>query len=106
MRPLTSVIDRLAVEIPDAPWVKLPTSEDVNSIAWRDFTWKQLSRAVDAMAHWIEKNLGPPASTVEQIAYTGVNDVRYPIVLFAAEKTGYKVINTTKMPPNSQRLTN
>ena len=91
MRPLTSVIDHLAVEKPDAPWVKIPTSEDINSITWRDFTWSQLGKAVDLMAHWIEKNLGPPASTSERIAYVGVNDVRCPIVVFAAEKTGYKV---------------
>ncbi|KAK4466818.1 hypothetical protein QBC42DRAFT_292971 [Cladorrhinum samala] len=90
MRPLTSVIDHLAVEKPDAPWVKIPTSEDINSITWRDFTWSQLGKAVDLMAHWIEKNLGPPASTSERIAYVGVNDVRCPIVVFAAEKTGYK----------------
>ncbi|KAK3988006.1 hypothetical protein QBC44DRAFT_293882 [Cladorrhinum sp. PSN332] len=93
MRPLSAVIDRLAQEVPDAPWVKIPTSS-----GWKDFTWQQLQKAVDSMAHWIDQELGPPAGD-EHIAYTGVNDLRYPITTLAAEKTGYKILLSS--PRNS-----
>jgi hypothetical protein len=95
MRSLAAVVDRLAAEVPDSLWVKAPAfSSHGEELCWQDITWLQLSRAVDAMAHWMEAHLGQPTTENEPVAYMGVNDIRYPIAILAALKTGYKVSQT------------
>lgn len=89
MRSLTAVVDRLAAETPQNLWVKAPKSSD-GKVGWHDVTWLQLARAVDAMAHWMETHLGP-ATENEAVAYMAIGDIRYPIVILATMKTGYKV---------------
>lgn len=81
-------VDRLAADVPHNVWVKTPL--DQAELAWQDVTYLQLSRAVDSMAYWIERELGLAAAD-EPLAYAGVNDIRYPIIILAALKTGYKV---------------
>lgn len=89
---MTAVVDRLAAEVPDNVWVKVPNEAPDGQMFWTDITWAQLSRAVDAMARWIEENLGLGLRTNdgEPLGYTAINDIRYPIVILAALKTGYK----------------
>jgi len=91
MRSFSALIDSLAASDPDGVWVKMPVfAEDKpQSTAWVDVTWSQLSRAVDEMAYWIEDKLG--LGDKQTITYIGTNDIRYGIVIFAAEKTGYRV---------------
>ncbi|KAK0615346.1 hypothetical protein B0T17DRAFT_620136 [Bombardia bombarda] len=100
MRSPTGVIDGLAAAVPDNVWLKAPVSDDTGQITWEDITWRQLSRAVNAMAHWIDANFDPASSKAEPIAYMGINDIRYPIVMFAALKTGHASLLTS--PRNSQ----
>jgi acyl-CoA synthetase (AMP-forming)/AMP-acid ligase II len=94
MQSMTEIVDCLAEEEPNRVWVKMPDSPDnIQNTSWKDITFRQLSRAVDAMAHWIDENLGGPErnSEIEPLAYMGVNDIRYPIVILAALKTGHTV---------------
>ncbi|KAK4228632.1 hypothetical protein QBC38DRAFT_454004 [Podospora fimiseda] len=102
MRPLSSVVDRLAQEAPNGVWVKITRSSEsssIDQIAWEDFTWQQLQKAIDWMAHWFDQTLGYPAPDCNQITYTGINDIRYPIITLAAEKAGYKILVSS--PRNS-----
>lgn len=51
---------------------------------------QDISRAVNSMCWWIEKNIG--ASQPRQtLAYMGGNDARYCIFLLACQKTGHQV---------------
>ncbi|KAK4199222.1 hypothetical protein QBC40DRAFT_176880 [Triangularia verruculosa] len=93
MSSLTYIVDQLAAEVPHDTWVKIPSSSSakIEGITWQNFTFQQLSQAVNRLAYWIDEHLGPAASDRnEPLAYTGVNDIRYPIVILAALKTGYK----------------
>lgn len=88
-------VEKLAAETPDKVWAKYPevtgkSDSTRPEIAWRDITWSQLSRAVDFTARWLEQELGP-GNGEEPVAYTAVNDFRYPVVVMAALKAGYKV---------------
>ncbi|KAK3380982.1 hypothetical protein B0H63DRAFT_545240 [Podospora didyma] len=100
MRTLTAVVDGLAAQVPHNVWVKAPLSTEgtQDEIDWQDITWLRLSRAVNTMASWMGRHLGEPTGN-EPVAYMGVNDIRYPIVILASLKTGYKVMLTS--PRNS-----
>ncbi|KAK0707252.1 hypothetical protein B0H67DRAFT_612024 [Lasiosphaeris hirsuta] len=91
-RSMTAVVDRLAAETPNNVWLKVPSEGPDGQIFWTDITWAQLSKAVDTMARWIEEHLGLGVRTDdgEALGYTAINDIRYPIVILAALKTGYK----------------
>lgn len=102
MRTLIEVVDQLAAQRPDGLWVRAAASEN-GVLSWNDITWSQLAIAVDYGAHWMEARLGPPAEN-ETVAYMGVGDIRYPIMILAAMKTGYKILLTS--PRNSQDAQN
>jgi acyl-CoA synthetase (AMP-forming)/AMP-acid ligase II len=85
-----AVVDRLAAKAPHDVWVKEPLSSNDGPMIWRDISWLQLKRAVDSMACWMENKLGLGGGD-EPVAYVGVNDIRFPIVMMAALKCGYKV---------------
>lgn len=89
MRTLPEVVDTLANQTPHAVWVKTPVPS-ASSFEWRDVTWSHLRGAVNSLCHWMEKTLGP-AKINETVAYSGVNDIRYPIMVMASMKMGYKV---------------
>jgi acyl-CoA synthetase (AMP-forming)/AMP-acid ligase II len=104
MTSLTAVVDRLAAEKPQDLWVKAPGSSD-GEADWHDVTWLQLARAVDAMAHWMETHLGS-ATENEPVAYMAIGDIRYPIVILAAMKTGYKVSFESRACPHRSLAVN
>ncbi|KAM5472506.1 putative secondary metabolism biosynthetic enzyme [Microsporum audouinii] len=93
MRSLTTEIDRLAASRPEGLFAKIPVSSDAE-IAWHNITWLQLAKYVSTMSHWIEAHLGP-AMENEPVAYMAINDIRYPVFILAAIKTGY---NTFQVP--------
>ena len=96
----SAVVDQLATETPQDLWVKAPGSSD-GEVDWHDVTWLQLARAVDAMAHWMEIHLGS-ATENEPVAHMAIGDIRYPIVILVAMKTGYKVSSESRAcPPGS-----
>ncbi len=95
-----SLVDDLAARVPDNVWVKAPVSADQGPAVWQDITWRQLRTAVDFTARWIESELGV-GDGHEPVAYTGLNDIRYPIVIMGALKAGYKV---SSLPPGQCSL--
>ncbi|KAK4183556.1 putative peptide synthetase [Podospora australis] len=94
----SALVDHLAATKPNDTWVKIPITSAQDVTHWDNITWAQLSNAVNAMAHFITKSFGP-ARKDEPIAYTGINDIRYPIVILAAIKADYKAVLTS--PRNS-----
>jgi hypothetical protein len=88
-RLIVQTVDDLAVHEPDRVWATVPVSQDIND-GFRDFTTLQLANAVNNLAHWLNNKFGQ-SSQFEVLAYLGVSDVRYAIILFAAIKCGYVV---------------
>ncbi|KAM5505989.1 putative NRPS-like protein biosynthetic cluster [Microsporum canis] len=102
MRSLTTEIDRLAASRPGGLFAKIPVSSDAE-IAWHNITWLQLAKYVSTMSHWIEAHLGP-AMENEPVAYMAINDIRYPIFILAAMKTGYNALLTSPRNSNEGQL--
>ena len=95
VRTLSSVVDALAVQQPNDVWVKVPRTSTVED-GFDDITWLQLATAVDRLAYWMFYAQGVRAGH-GSIAYTGINDVRYGMVVLAAMKIGCKVgVDTAK----------
>ena len=85
---MPQVVDATALLQPEKIWASFALSGA--SLAFRDVSFKELAHAVDFVSWWIEDLIG--RSTVfETIAYMGINDIRYGIMLLAAIKCGYKV---------------
>lgn len=87
MRYLTQTLDDLAESDPQAVWVEVPKK---SGDEWCQITFADLARAVDCTAHWLDSVL-PPADEDGMIAYTGIGDTRWPIVMLAATKSGRTV---------------
>lgn len=91
-RIMTSVIDDRAEQEPESPWVMFPVDELDLSQGFEEITFGKFSNAVNYAVHWLEENL--PASTENFLpfAYSGLKDLRYPILAVAAGKIG-KVVS-------------
>lgn len=88
---LPVAIDEIARTQPERVWASLPMDDWDLSQGFEDISFARLAKAIDAVAHSIEKSFGR-SSTFETFAYLGVPDARYQIVQAAAIKTGYKVL--------------
>lgn len=91
--PLPRIVDDLASDNPDQPWIFVPKSDDLDD-GYRSVSFSRLASAANKMARWIEKTIGV-SDTRETIAYMGVNDTRYIIFILAALKTGYQILLTS-----------
>ncbi|KAF2137213.1 uncharacterized protein K452DRAFT_236204 [Aplosporella prunicola CBS 121167] len=89
-KPLTHRIDGIAAADPSRVWVTVPTSNDLNG-AWRDITFSEFAGAINGAAKWIEKTMGVGEAR-ETVAYMGVNDVRYAVIICALMKTNRKAL--------------
>ena len=86
-RPLTRIVDEIAVTQPEAVWATIPNSGDAKD-GCTIVTFAHLATAVNYTSHWIESTIGPCKGR-ETIAYMGINDIRYVIIILATLKTGY-----------------
>jgi acyl-CoA synthetase (AMP-forming)/AMP-acid ligase II len=82
-------VDHLARIQPDKPFVSFPRT-DTLSDGFRDITWGVFGNAVSRAAHWMD-TLPSKRCDFETLAYFGDSDIRYFILVLAANKTGYKV---------------
>ena len=87
-RLMPQVVDATAASQPDKLWASYAVSSA--PLRFRDVTFQELARAVNYMAWHIEGLIGR-STTFETIAYIGVNDIRYGIILLAGIKCGHKV---------------
>lgn len=88
-RLLPQVVDELACSDPERIYASIPRSSAVSD-GFRDISMLEISRAVNKVAHWLEKVIGR-STAFETISYMGPSDLRYSIIFLAAVKTGYKV---------------
>lgn len=100
-RLLPCLIDQLARDEPQSPWISVPVSTDLAD-GFKDITYFTLANAVNRAAHWIHSQCGRSID-FETLPYIGPNDARYFILFAAAVKTGYKVSPVTIRPRNVQR---
>lgn len=87
---LTHVVDGLARHQPNALYAEYPYSPTTYEDGFRKVTYSMLANAVNGLAWLIHDTLGP-GDNFPTLAYVGGNDVRYPVLVLAAVKAGYKV---------------
>ena len=87
-RLLPQVVDELACSDPERIYASVPRSSDLSD-GFRDVSMLEMSRAVNRIAHWLEKIVGRSTS-FETLSYMGPPDLRYVIIFLAAVKTGFK----------------
>ncbi|KAK2802567.1 putative NRPS-like protein biosynthetic cluster [Onygenales sp. PD_10] len=87
---LSTAVDRLKETNPTQLFCIHPVSSDISQ-GWRNVTMKDLSRAMDYMCDWIEKNV-TSSSAGETLAYMGANDVRYVAFFLACMKLGHTAL--------------
>ena len=93
------VIDQIAKEEPETPFISLS-----NEIGYTTITFRQYANAINGVAWWLEHNIGK-SDLGEALAYlgTGGGDIYYAILLIAAHKAGYYVNSISlSVCPNSQ----
>lgn len=88
-RLIPTLIDSIADSDPKRLFVSVARSKDLSD-GFRDVTYQGFSRAVDRCSRWMERQLGR-SQNFKTITYMGPFDLRYPIILLAAVKTGHKV---------------
>lgn len=88
-RLLPQVVDEYARIDPNRIYASILLSANVSQ-GFRDVRMKDMARAVNSMAWWIKDHLGL-RTDFETVGYIGVSDLRYPIIILAAIKCGWKV---------------
>lgn len=88
-RLIPQIVDELAHSDPTRIYASFQRSTNLSD-GFRDVTFKELARAADAAAWWLEKTIGR-SDISETLAYIGLSDVRYTVIFLAAVKCGFKV---------------
>ena len=86
---LPTVIDDRAISDPDGAFTKVPILNSYDN-GYQVVTNANLAAAVDYVARLISSEFGQ-SNDHECIAYLGLSDLRYIIVLLAGIKTGFKL---------------
>ena len=89
-RLLVRILDYLAAEQPQSLYGEFPRSPTTYEDGFRQLTYKTFANAVNGIAWWLHRNLGP-GKGFETLAYIGPNDIRYPALVLGSNKAGYKV---------------
>ena len=87
---LPHIVDRLALERPDAAYGLWSIAPGTYEAGVRTVTYSQLSNIVNGLAWWLVEQLGI-SERGETLTYVGPNDVRVTALVLAALKTGYVV---------------
>ncbi|RAH54357.1 NRPS-like enzyme [Aspergillus piperis CBS 112811] len=94
---LPNIFDHYAQVKPEAIYAEYPVNPMTYEEGYRLITYKALANAINGVAGWLTKTLGP--GTGETLAYLGPNDLRYPALVLGAVKAGYCMFLTS--PRNS-----
>jgi acyl-coenzyme A synthetase/AMP-(fatty) acid ligase len=95
--PLPAIWDRIADNEPDRVVASIAIGSEVKD-GYRDITARCLADAINRAAWFLESELGK-SDAFETLCYLGPSDLRYPILMAAASKVGYKTFWTS--PRNS-----
>ena len=91
-RLLPQLLDELSRSTPERLYASYPRSVDISQ-GFRDVTFQDMVRAVDAFAWWIKGTLGC-SKNFETLSYLGISDLRTAIIFLASVKCGYKACET------------
>lgn len=94
-RLLPTLLDERALSSSEDTFVAIPRSVDLEE-GYRDISYGTFSAAVNQCSWWLERSLGLGREH-ETLGYIGPSDLLYPIIAFAAVKTGYKVRSFTRV---------
>ncbi|KAJ3549260.1 hypothetical protein NM208_g592 [Fusarium decemcellulare] len=97
LTPLPAVWDMIAAAEPDRAVVSIAKGHEIEK-GYRDITARMMANAVNRAAWFLETQLGK-SDSFQTLCYLGPSDLRYPILLAAASKAGYKTFWTS--PRNS-----
>lgn len=95
-RLLPVIIDDVARDYPDRAWASLPIDDYDLSQGFEDITYAAFANGINKLAHCITAAFGR-SKTFDTIIYLGTPDVRYYMLLYAACKTGHKVLLSSHM---------
>ncbi|KAF2091877.1 acetyl-CoA synthetase-like protein [Saccharata proteae CBS 121410] len=87
---MTHRVDQIAAATPERLWASIPATTDISG-SWTNYTFADFARAVNSLSSWIEKNIGLGQAR-ETVAYVGVTDLRYALVMLACMKTNHKAL--------------
>ena len=88
-RLLLTLIDERGLLSPNDTFVIIPRSADMKD-GFQNISYGVFSAAVNQCSWWLERSLGKGQGQ-ETLGYIGPSDLLYPVIAFAAVKTGYKV---------------
>ncbi|KAI4853541.1 acetyl-CoA synthetase-like protein [Aureobasidium sp. EXF-8845] len=91
-RLLPSLIDEVATTTPDRVYASIPKDDKDISQGFKNITYADFARAIDALSWWLDETLGKADDTFPTFAYFGPRDLGYCIVVVAAAKVGRKVL--------------
>ncbi|KAJ6018232.1 acetyl-CoA synthetase-like protein [Penicillium sp. IBT 35674x] len=94
---IPNLVDHYADAKPDAVYAEYPVNPMSYDEGYKAITYKTLANAINGIAHWLTKSLGPGHGEI--LAYLGPNDLRYPALVLGAVKAGYCMFLTS--PRNS-----
>ncbi|KAJ4344664.1 uncharacterized protein N0V89_012408 [Didymosphaeria variabile] len=98
-RLLNHVLDDIAHSTPSQVFASIPKSLTTFADGFHKVTYRELSNAVNAIAAHLETAIGKGTST-ETLAYVGLQDLRYVILLLGAVKAGYSMLFfSPRFPP-------
>ena len=90
-RLLPCILDDEAQINPERVFSIITRSNDIKH-GFKEVTFRQVANAVNWVATRLQKSFGAtPDYEFETLTFIGLPDLRYPIVVFAAIKCGYKV---------------
>lgn len=91
-RLLPALIDEIAVNDPARVVFSYPLTPSLED-GFRDVTFKEFANAINRCSWLLKEKLGH-CDTFKTLTYMGPSDQRYIILIFAAIKTGYKVLQS------------
>ncbi|KAJ5949921.1 hypothetical protein N7454_001505 [Penicillium verhagenii] len=100
-RLLPHVIDHHAHRNPNRVFACVPKSQDIAD-GFEDIDMKSMATAVDFMAWWLNEHSKSVPGKDRVLAYVGMPDMRYPILLFAAIKAGWTAMWVSPRNPAEQ----
>ncbi|PYI31348.1 NRPS-like enzyme [Aspergillus indologenus CBS 114.80] len=91
------IVDHFATTTPEAVYAEYPRNLASYEEGYQSVTYKALANAINGLAHWLVRHLGPGKGEV--LTYVGPNDLRYPALILGAVKAEYCIFLTS--PRNS-----
>lgn len=88
---LNHMVDGLAKARPLSVWAETPKSTTSYEAGFHKVTYRAFSNAINGVAWWLHDSLGQ-GQDFETLAYFGLWDIRYVVLLLGAVKAGYKMI--------------